>query len=1110
MTTYRWFFILFFLLILPPAAKSQFRAGVQGSVLDQTGAAVPEANVTLRSSETGREVQVRSNESGYYLFSAFPPGRYAVTAERAGFKKLTLENVLVEAEQVRGLNLTLEAGESSQSITVTAQSASLQTENGNISGSFSAERIRRLPQLNRDPYELIRLAPGVFGDGGRSGIGNSVQLPNTTGPGGSNSSVFQTEVQVPISANGQRVSSNNFQLDGVSVNSLNWGGAAVITPNQEAVKEMRITANAYSAEYGRNSGAQIEVITQNGTNDFHGSALFKINEPGLNAYNPYGGIEAPPVRVNNKFRQFAGSVGGPILRNKLFFFASYEGLRNNSTSFDTNFVETAQYRQSIIDARPGSIAARVMSEDGIAPRIASALTVPCQQGFAPGTCQQVSGGLDIGSPGARTGAYTGLTGGGLDGIPDIQFVQLALPNTLRGHQYNGRADLDLGAHALAFGVFVTKRDETGSYSGGRSRPLADLTTKPLNLAATVTENWIISPALLNQLRFNFTRFAFDGVSSSPRTNFGIPLIQIESLPFDSIRFGAERSESTPAIFAQNTFEFRDILNWVTGNHALKFGVEVRREQDNNNLVGGARPYYSFDGMFNFANDATKFEAVNANPNTGAPADAQRYFRTSLYAAYVQDDWKVRPGLTINAGMRYEYFSPLTDKRGQISTPIFGSNLLQNARVVQQKRLYEPDRNNFAPRLGFAWNPASNSRLVVRGGFGVYYNRIPNVLFSITRGNPPSFARYSICCGSADSPNANGRILYALGATREPFSFPVNPALVTGIDPVTGTPLDGVEIWGAQRNTPNAYVYVWSTDIQYLLPSNLVATLGYQASSGHKLIRIVNQEFLYPENPRFFGVYFPQPDVNSNFHALNVRLSRRFAQGVLVDAGYRFSKSIDTLSYEGPGADTNQTFPQDLRSERGPSDFDATHYFVASGLWEIPYRRTQEDSLGRLLGGFQLSGILTARSGFPWTPKTGQPFTTPGGPALSPTRPVAYFGGAFTDRSDDAFIRPGGNFPGGGRKYFDITHPGPPGIGRNSFRGPRYFGVDLSAAKRTRLWGESRILDLRMNLYNVFNQLNLAPFGFSSQSTFIENDTFFGRADRGLAGRVVELQVRFEF
>jgi hypothetical protein len=1110
MKFYRFLLAIYAVLFVPAVSQAQFRASVQGNVLDPSGAVVPNATVTLINSETGRQQRSHSNDDGFYVFNGLAPGLYTATAEKAGFRKLTLEDIRVEAEQVRGLNLHLETGEVTQSITVTESGPAVQTENANISGAFSSEQIRALPQLNRNPYELIRLAPGVLGDGARSGVGNAVGLPNTTGPGGSNTSIFQTEVQVPVSANGQRVSSNNYQLDGVSVNSLNWGGAAVVTPNQESVKEMRVTANAYSAEYGRNSGAQIEIISRNGTNEFHGSALLKLNEPGLNAYNRYGGVEAPPVRVNSHFRQFAASVGGPIIREKLFFFASYEGLRNQSTSFDTNFVETDQFRQSVIAARPGSIAAEVLSESGIQPRIAAALTIPCPTGFASGSCQQVAGGLDIGSLAGRTGGYTGIPGGGLDGVPDIQFVQLALPNRLRGHQYNVRGDLNLGVHSLAVSTFITNRRETGSYAGGRSRPLADLTTKPLNLATTLTHTLTINPSLLNQARFNFTRFAFDGVASSPLTNFGIPLIEIESLPFDRIRFGAERSESTPAIFAQNTFEFRDIVNWVVGNHAMKFGVEFRREQDNNNLVGGARPIYTFDGLYNFANDAAKFEGVNVNPNTGAPADAQRYFRTGLYAGFIQDDWKLRPGLTLNLGARYEYFSPMTDKRGQISNLLFGSNLLQDARVVQQERLYEPDRNNFAPRIGIAWTPAALNRLVLRGGFGIYYNRIPNVLFSNTRGNPPNFARYSICCGAADTPYAGGRILYALGSGRDPFSYPANPSLAVGIDPATGTPRDPVEIWGAPRDMPNGYVYVWSTDLQYSLTSSLVATLGYQGSGGHKLIRIVNQNFLYPANPRFFQVLFPQPDVNSNFHALNARLTRRFAQGVQINVGYRFSKSIDTLSYEGPGAETNQTFPQDLRTERGPSDFDATHFFVASGLWELPFRRSQEGFLGRLIGGFQVSGILTARSGFPWTPKTGQAVTTPGGPTLAPTRPVGYFGGALEDYSDDAFVRLGGNFPGGGRQYFDITHPGPPGIGRNSFRGPRYFSTDLSVAKRTRLWSETSALDLRINLYNAFNELNLAPFGFLSQSTFIENNTFFGRADRGLAGRVVELQARFEF
>src|SRR5437588_447992 len=204
-----------------------------------------------------------------------------------------------------------------------------------------------------------------FGDGARSGQGGALALPNATGPGGSNNAIFQTENQVPIVANGQRTSQNNFEIDGVSVNSLTWGGAAVVTPNQESVKSVRVSSSEYSAEAGRNSGAQIQVVSQNGTNQFHGSGVFKYNDPLFNAFNKFGGPNgAPPVRVNQLLRQFAASVGGPVIKDKLFFFFSYEGLRQGNTNFATSYVETAQYRQQAIAARPDSILAHVFGNPG--------------------------------------------------------------------------------------------------------------------------------------------------------------------------------------------------------------------------------------------------------------------------------------------------------------------------------------------------------------------------------------------------------------------------------------------------------------------------------------------------------------------------------------------------------------------------------------------------------------------------------------------------------------------------------------------------------------------------------------------------------------------------
>ena len=1123
-----------FLLLCGVPAHAQFRAGIEGTVKDTSGAAVAGATVTITNQGTGKSQQVTTSEPGFYRVSGLAPGKYTVTASLAGFKQQTVKDVTVNAEEVRGVNITIEPGAVSQTVTVTGETIpALQTENGNVTGVISDQQIHALPQIGRDPYELLRLAPGVFGDGARSGDGSSVALPNSTGPGGSNDSVFQTENQVPISGGGQRLSDNNFEIDGVSVNSLGWGGAAVVTPNQESVKEIRVTTNAYDAQYGRNSGAHIEVVSQNGTNQFQGSGFFKYDEPGLNAFNKYGGPSgARPRRVERKLRNFGGSVGGPVLKDKLFFFFSYEGMRTKGTNFSApTYVETAQYRQTVISAHPNGITAKILSSPGIEPRIVQVLPGPCPggpRGFALGTCQVVPGGLNIGSVTGSLGQYVDVVsdpvGGGLSDIPDIVQAILAEPNQTSGNQFNGRMDFNRGANdSFALSTYFTRFDRQSSDAAGRDRPMADTRFKPFNSAVTLTYNRTISPVMLNEARVNFTRFSANQLADSPDTNWGIPRVEVESLPFDRIRFGPNRSDTTPALFAQNTVEFRDTLHRVIRTHALEFGFEIRKEQDNNNLLGGARPLYSFRGLWNLANDAPVTENINADPTTGMPADAQRYFRTSDYGLFAQDDWKLRPNLTLNLGLRWEYYTPLTEHRGQLSNLVFGPNGLRDARVVVVDELFQPDHTNFAPRLGFAYSPSPfNNKLVVRGGAGIFYNRIPDVLFTNTHGNPPFFAKYTPCC-LPDNPSVSNQIVYTLGASNSPNSYPVNPALAPGIDPATGAPSGrSVEVWGAPHNMKNPYVYEYSFGLEYSLPHNLIAALGYEGSVGHKLIRIVNQNFLYPNTPRsdnptqnaFTAVYFPQPDTNSNFNALTARLSHRFAKGFQAEARYRYSKSIDQLSYEGPGFVTNQTYPQDLRTERGPSDYDAAHYFNVSGLWDLPLLPHRKDLLGKALGGWQVGGILTAHSGFPWTPVTGQSLSTPGGRTLSPTRPIAQIRTPLTDESNDAFMRPGGNFPGGGPLYFDITRPGPPGIGRNSFRGPHYLSTDLSLAKTIPLPGRMRLgeaarLDLRANFFNAFNQLNLAPFGFNSRSTKIE-DSLFGQAPSGLAGRVIEFQARLSF
>lgn len=1098
------------------AVNAQFSAAVQGIVSDATGAVLPGVNLSLTSDETGRSLATISNETGFYRIGNLGPGSYSLRVQMPGFQTKLLEDVQIAAEDVTGLNIELQPAGVALSITVTGPAtAEAATENASVGRSLTTQEVLRLPQFGRDPYELARLTPGILGAGARSSTGDAANLPNAVGPGGSNASIFAVENQVQITANGQRLSANNFQIDGVNVNSLTWGGAAVVTPNQESVKEMRVVSSSYSAEDGRNSGAQVKVVSKSGTNQLHGSAFFKYQDPELNAFNKYGGPSAPPVRVDRRFRQFGGSLGGPIVRDKLFYFFSYEGLRSRDNDFINGFAETPEFRDQLRILRPNGTSARILSAPGVEPRIAGVIAVDCSAfNNDPNRCQVVPGGLDVGSIAGSLGQYLpggSQTGGGFDGIADLQYAQFALPRQTRGDQFNPRIDFDHEAHHFALSMYFTSRDDLQSDSGSSGRPMADLTFRPWNSAATFLWNTVWSPTVLNEARANFTRFAFDQLESSEETNFGIPRIEVEGFPFDRIRFGAPRAETTPGIFAQNTYGLSDVMSWIHGSHALRVGTELEWEQNNNNLLGGARPVYSFSGLFNLANDAPVFEAVNADPSTGLPIDLQRYFRTENLAVFVQDDWKVFPNLTLNLGLRYEYFSPLTEKEGRLSNLVYGPNGLQDSKIAVFESLYEPDRNNFGPRLGFAWSPAQALRdLVLRGGFAIFYNRIPTVVFNNVRGNPPFFARYNLCCGTSDDPFAKNQIVYTLGANRSPLSYPANPALAPGIDPETGGPR-GVqaEVYGSDRDMPNPYVYVYSLELEYLLRSHFVAGIGYQGSTGRKLVRTVNLNFLRPANPNFFAVYFPLHDVNSNYNGLNARLTRDFSQGFRFDAVYRWSKSIDYSSGEF-GATTNQTYPIELRTERGPSDFDATHYVILSGLWDLPVFGGRQDWVGKALGGWQINGILSANSGFPWTPKTGQPLSIPN---LAPTRPTAVLEQPLQSTEEEAFMRPGGNFPGGGRRYFDIQTQGPPGIGRNSFRGPGYSSVDMSFIKEFGLpgfRGNEALLEIRANFFNAFNSLNLEPFSFFSPGTFIENDLFFGRAERSLAGRVIELQARVEF
>lgn len=1146
-----------FVLAFTVIASAQFRAGIQGVVTDANGAAVPGASITLTNKATNQSQTTVTTGDGFYRFSALSPGNYSVSVEKESFSKTVVDDVKVDAEAIKGQDIVLQAGAITEVVTVEAEGAPLQTEDASIRRTVTTQEIQQLPQVGRDPYELIRLTPGIVGLGARNGDGNSVGLPNTSGPGGSNSSIFQTENQVPISANGQRVSSNNFQVDGVSVNSQSWGGAAIITPSQEIVKEIQVLTSTYSAEDGRNAGASIKTITQNGTNDWHGSLFYKLNDPSLNAFNKMPrfinnvGVEGPK-KVQRKFNSFGGSIGGqlpffnfgeggPLFRSgrdKSWFFFAYEGVRESTNNRYYSWYETPEFRNAILSQRAGTVTAAIVGARGgdpgerVVEQVAPRLNAQNRWACGPDdsvllnnfTSNRVGDGIDFGSITGTYGTYAAnnTIGGGLDGVPDVQCGYFDNERSNKGSQFFGRVDFQVTEDAkLAVTGTVTPFRSGGMNSDSQSRPQADFYSDRLNFATAVIFNQTLSATWLHEARFSYSGWGFNEVESNPDNDFGIPRIEVEQIWGGRLRWGSPQ----PGTFKDRQYDFRYMLTKIAGNHVLKFGGQYNRDVNAGGTISRARPLFSFARPWNFANGTPVFESVGANP-TGKPTPDDTIFHTTGAAFFVQDDWKPRRNLTLNLGLRWEFLGPITPTRNVMSNLNLGpTGGLEGATLEIRDSLTDPDWNNFGPQVGFAWSPGGfDDKLVIRGGTGIAYDRLPNALLNNARRNPGGPTQlYNLCCPGNTADINYQRMNFSLSTDGSIYGFPVHNGL---------SPSAGPEIYGSPREFPNGNVWRYSLEAQYELPWRTVATLGYTGTRGRNFTRIEPIHITRPGEPagvnNFGAVYYAVPDVITNYNALIATLRTRFYKGFSLVTNYTFGKSLDTVSYEAPCACTNQSYPIDQDEEYGRSDFDTRHNLNFSAVWDIPFYANQNDWKSKILGGWQLSTIVTYNTGYPWTARTGsclQGATTSSGNFCDP-RPIAYDGTAPRGNSNDEFLS-GGLFPGsfiggscsagsGCNSVFTTSFPFnanpldyPPGVGRNTFFGPKYFVTDISIGKRFGLWSETSGLDLKFNFFNVFNQLNFAPFGANSNPTHVDRIQF-GLPTNGLSGRVGEFQARFSF
>ncbi len=1153
-------------LVILPAARAQFRASIQGTVTDPTGAVIPGASLTLTDLGTAKAYTATSNGDGLYNFNALPPDEFSLVVTANGFQKKQLDHVHLIPEQANAVNVQLQLGDATQTVTVSGdQQAALDTETASINGVIGSNEIQHLPSFGRDVFQLSQLAPGSFGDGSQAAGGGTNNLPATQiGGGGATDGIFKTENGPQIVANGGQNNANGISIDGISTASAVWGGTTVITPSEDSVGDVKIVSNSYDAESGRFSGAQIQVTSKAGSNDFHGSAFIKADRPGLNAYQRYNGpqsiLSGTPgdrglLRDESRFNQIGGSLGGPIWKNKIFAFFAYETLRNNTSDTAVSWYDTAAFDKL---APSNSIASTFLTFPGAGVSAKGQLSATCANvGLVEGTnCATIPGqGLDIGSPLKTAVGTQDLTyqssgnpgvGSGLDGVADIGEYTTLNPNQMTEQQYNGRLDADVTSNdRLTFTIYWVPVSST-TYNGP-VRPYNLYHHSAINDAFAGIWNHTFSPSLLNEARVNAAGWRWNEINNNPQEPFGLPQDNITAIgtlnaaaPATTFNFFGAPG---PSVYNQWTYSYQDVATKVAGRHTVKFGGGVTRLYYLNEAPYAARPQFTFYNVWDFLNDAPELETGTFNPLTGTPTLNREDIRSDIYGFFVQDDFKLRPNLTVNLGVRYTYLGPISSKQDNLNVVELGAgaNLLTDLRVRRGGNLYQAQKGNFGPQVGFAWSPMRDQgKLVLRGGFGLNYNQEEIAIAANGGNNPPSVTSPNF--SSVSPTQINPAIQYTIpNDVHSLFGYPANPNTIVAFNannlPVTGQ----VGVTGFPSSVPSAYTYHYSLDTQYDMGRQWVATLGYQGSMGRHIIHQYNVNVLgavngQPLNPTVNSVDYYNNEGKSNYSAMLAGVKHQFSKSYLLDVQYTWSKSMDDGSqpyYEDP-------YPYNPSLAYGRSDYNVGQAFKIYGLWQ-PVLFHGNGLLEKVAGGWSISGIFNLHSGFPWTPTyaniaNGSLYYQ--GSGYNTLRPAAYMGGAGRSQASNSFKTGAGvggtynsNYPQGALQYFTVptytpvTGPIPqvfappqnPGVARNFLDGPNYRDVDATVSKafgipKMPVLGENAKFEIRADAFNLFNNLN---FAVGSINTAISNDGVtsnpnFGQAQSALGSRTIDLQARFSF
>ena len=1171
------FLMLFAALLIgfTPALHAQFRASLTGTVTDSSGAVVPGATVTLVDTATNYKQTVTSNSAGIYVFNALPPAPYQLTVSMTGFQTKVLAHVQIIPEQANELNLQLEVGATTQTVTVSAVTRGLPTETATLSATISSSEIQHMPSFNRDIFQLAQLTPGVFGNGAQGSGGGSFNNPGNQGPGGSgggSAGIFQTENGPQIQDMGGQYETNSISIDGISTVSAVWGGTSVITPSEDSVESMHVVANSYDAEDGRFSGAQMQVTTKSGTNNVHGSLFFKASRPGLNAFQRWNGVGSNKPgtgstnveraasrgvnRYDARFNNYGGSVGGPLWRNHLFAFFNVETSPSSASNTSQGWYETSQFDSG---AGPGPIAKKYLAYpgEGVAKGATMITATPtsgpnCASiGLTEGVnCNTESGGLDIGSPitsgvGNQDLTYGGNSstpgvGGGLDTVPDIAFFNTVNPTTTSQIQYNGRLDADVTRKdRLTFAIYWQPVSTTDYNGPVRAANLWHHSV--VNDAFSLIWNHTFSPTLLNQARANAAGWRWNEVATNPQEPFGLPSDYIDNIGSAGIQFFGAPG---PSNLNQWTYSYNDVLTKVIGRQNIKMGGDWTRLYYLNNPIYASRPAFNFHNLWDFANDAPFHESGTFDHSSGLPFANREDNRTSIWGFFVQDDYKIKPNLTINAGLRWSYFAPYFSRENNLDVVQFGagSDALTGMNIRVGGNLATADKNNWGPQIGFSWQPLiSQGKAVLRGGFGINYNENEIAILANGFGNPPNAINASFNCGYPYTTNpscaGNGILYETATSTNSIFGYPPNPAAITTFSsanlPLTGT--TGVTAFPAHMRTITNYHY--SLEADYQLPFSTVASLGYDGSElRHLLVQniwnAVAAQAGIAQNPVVNFIDYYENAGNGNDNAMVATLNHNFDHHFQAEAMYTWGKAMD----ENSGPYSEDPYPYDIHAAYGRSDYNVANAFKLFGLWQ-PVFFSGHSAAEKLVGGWTLSGIWNVDSGFPWNPTYGTNGVYMQGTYYS-LRPASLMKGYGTSTANKNFegLAAGTNpeFGGNGTTYFTApaytqapsfpnTAPGPmPGIQRNSLTGPGYRDVDASLTKsfglpNNRILGENASWDFRVDTYNLFNQTNINTGCMDTylgqanpDGTIGSVNHDFGVSCGALGSRTVQLQTRFSF